>query len=169
MNVVDVLKYGHKTVLDSVDGLAEADALHPGVCSVWSAKDIIAHLGSFELLLEDVLKTFTDGGPTPTLDAKQAKGKDFNESEVAERRGETYEDVLAEYRGAHERVMSHMERIPAETLRKEGTIPWYGPEYSLDDFVVYTNYAHKREHCGQIRVYRRRLDRSRANNRAARV
>jgi hypothetical protein len=167
MNAVDVLKYGHKTVLDAVDGLAESDAMKPGVCSVWSAKDIIAHLGSFELLLEDVLKTFTDGGPTPTLDAKQEKGKDFNESEVAERRGETYEDVLAEYEGAHERVMSYIAKIPRERLREEGTIPWYGPEYSLDDFIVYANYAHKREHCGQIRVFRRRLERNRTGKRVA--
>ena len=28
--------------------------------------------------------------------------------------------------------------------------PWYGPEYSLDDLVVYTMYGHKREHDPQL-------------------
>jgi hypothetical protein len=169
MNALDVMKYGHQTVLTAVDGLAEADAIKPGVCSVWSAKDIIAHLASFELLLEDALKSFTGGGPTPIMDAKAKKGSEFNDSEVAERRGMTYGDVLAEYETAHERVMTLINTIPAETLRKEGTIPWYGPEYSLDDFIVYANYAHKREHCGQIRVFRRRRERNRTNVRGAAV
>jgi len=113
MNAVEVLKHGHRTVLEAVDGLAEADAMELRVGTVWSTKEIIAHLGSFELLLEDVSKTFTGGGQTPTLDAKREKGEDFNESEVAQRRGETYQNILTEYRRAHERVMSYIEEIPA--------------------------------------------------------
>jgi hypothetical protein len=31
-----------------------------------------------------------------------------------------------------------------------GTIPWYGPEYSLNDLVVYQMYGHKREHGPQL-------------------
>ena len=27
---------------------------------------------------------------------------------------------------------------------------WYGPEYSLDDLVVYQMYGHKREHDPQL-------------------
>jgi hypothetical protein len=34
--------------------------------------------------------------------------------------------------------------------RDTGTIPWYGPEYSLDDLVVYQQYGHKREHDPQL-------------------
>jgi hypothetical protein len=39
---------------------------------------------------------------------------------------------------AHERVMRHAAAITAETWREVGTIPWYGPEHSLNDLVVYT-------------------------------
>jgi hypothetical protein len=31
-----------------------------------------------------------------------------------------------------------------------GSIPWYGPEYALDDLLVYTMYGHKREHAPQL-------------------
>ena len=31
-----------------------------------------------------------------------------------------------------------------------GTIPWYGPDYSLDDLLVYQMYGHKREHDPQL-------------------
>jgi len=39
-------------------------------------------------------------------------------------------------------------------LREVGTIRWYGPTYALDDLIVYVNYAHKREHCAQMRRWR---------------
>ena len=45
-------------------------------------------------------------------------------------------------------------RIPPDTWRQNGTLPWYGAEYSLDDFIVYTFYGHKREHTAQINVFK---------------
>ena len=48
-------------------------------------------------------------------------------------------------------------RIPAETLRQSGTIPWYGAEYALDDLIVYLYYGHKREHAAQIAAFRDRM------------
>ena len=46
--------------------------------------------------------------------------------------------------------MGHARSIPAETWREAGTIPWYGPEYALDDLVVYQMYGHKQEHDPQL-------------------
>jgi hypothetical protein len=40
--------------------------------------------------------------------------------------------------------------LPAETWREAGTIPWFGPGYSLNDLVVYQMYGHKREHDPQL-------------------
>ncbi|MGQ9887993.1 MAG: maleylpyruvate isomerase N-terminal domain-containing protein [Aggregatilineales bacterium] len=48
VNANDILKYGHLTVLQAVDGLPPADWETPGVCGVWSVKDIVAHLASYE-------------------------------------------------------------------------------------------------------------------------
>jgi len=44
MNLSDILKYGHQTVLRTVDGLPDKEWERGGVCGVWSVKDIIAHL-----------------------------------------------------------------------------------------------------------------------------
>jgi hypothetical protein len=41
MNAVDILKYGHQTVLRTLDGLPEAQWETGGVCGVWSVKKII--------------------------------------------------------------------------------------------------------------------------------
>jgi len=47
----------------------------------------------------------------------------------------------------------------ADAMRQAGTLPWYGLEYALDDFLVYAFYGHKREHSAQIAAFRDRLER----------
>ena len=160
MNAIDVLKYGHKTVLDTLDGLPQTDWETPGVCGIWSVKEIIAHLASYEHMLVEVLTIFLDGGPMPYLEKMGAVGPlQFNDDEVALRKDKTVTEVLAEYNDTHAQTMGLAARIPAETYRQNGTLPWYGPEYDLDDFITYTFYGHKREHSAQIAVFRDQLAR----------
>ena len=166
MNASDILKYGHGTVLRAIDGLAEADWETGGVCGVWSVKDIIAHLASYELVLKEVLGFFqsdsarpsasTGTSATPMLNAFAEPGGQFNNTQVALRSSYSHTDVLAEYTSAYEQVATLAAQIPAEYFRQVGTLPWYGIEYALDDFIVYAFYGHKREHCAQIAVFRDR-------------
>jgi len=154
MNAVDVLKYGHQTVLRTLDNLPQAEWETPGVCGAWSVKEIIAHLASYEHLLVDVLQTFLDGGPTPYLDKMGALGLlGFNDVEVAARQDMTIAETLAEFTDTHAQTMALAARIPAETYRQKGTLAWYGSEYDLDDFIAYSFYGHKREHSAQIAVF----------------
>jgi hypothetical protein len=44
--------------------------------------------------------------------------------------------------------------ISAEMRQRPGTLPWYGMEYALDDFIVYQYYGHKREHMAQVNVFK---------------
>lgn len=157
MNAVDVLKYGHRTVLQTIDGLPESEWETGGVCGVWSVKDIMAHLASYELALVDLLKSFLGDGPTPYLDQYIEMGLEFNDVQVALRKDKTIGEVVAEYNDAQAHVMSLVTQIPVETLRQPGTLPWYGMEYALDDFIVYSYYGHKREHSAQIAVFRDQL------------
>ena len=157
MNVSDVLKYGHEMVVQSVDGLPEPDWLTPGVCGVWSVKDVIAHLASTELVIADALGTLVGSGPTPHLDVFKQKDPQQNDKDVARRREWTVTRTLAEYTDTARRAMGIAARIPPETTHRPGTLPWYGEEYALDDFLVYMAYGHKSEHCAQIAVHRDRL------------
>jgi hypothetical protein len=160
MNAHDVLKYGNLTLLRTIEGLPEADWMAGGVCGWWSAKDIVAHLASFEHVLVEVLTSFLGGSPTPALDQYTSlSGDQFNQVQVSLRKDKTSAEVLAEYRDRQASTMSLVAQIPAETLRQPGTIPWYGIEYSLDDFIAYAYYGHKREHSAQIAVFRDQIKR----------
>jgi hypothetical protein len=157
MNARDVLRYGHGTVLDAVEHLPAPIWMDTGVCGVWSTRDLLAHLASYELVLGDILLTVTGESSTPSLDEFFALGHAFNDRQVERRQAQTGAQTLAEYTSAYDRVADLAVRIPEETWREVGTIPWYGPEYSLDDLITYQFYGHKREHCAQIAVFRDRL------------
>ncbi len=160
MNAADVLKYGHQTVLHTIEGLPDSDWKTSGVCGWWSVKDIMAHLTSFEQVLVEVLGTFLgDRGPTPALDSYRADGQKFNDDQVALRQDKSARQVLDEYCDLHTRTMVSVARIPEETRRQPGTLPWYGMEYALDDFIAYAYYGHKREHSAQIAVFRDHIKR----------
>lgn len=154
MNATDILKYGQLTVLQTIEGFPESAWETPGACGVWSVKDIIAHLASYERVLVDVLSTFVSGGSTPYLNKFTDPNSNFNDTEVAARKERTFSEVLGEFNDTHAQVMSLAARIPVETFRQSGTLPWYGMEYALDDFIVYTQYGHKREHSAQIAAFR---------------
>lgn len=157
MNAVDILKYGHLTVLQTLEGFPESAWDRPGACGTWSVKDIIAHLASYELVLIDVLATFRGGGPTPVLNRFLELRGQFNDSEVSSRKEHTVQEVLGEYNDAHAQVMSLVAQLSSDTLRQTGTLPWYGEVYALDDFLVYGYYGHKREHSAQIAAFHDRL------------
>ncbi|KAB2903629.1 MAG: maleylpyruvate isomerase N-terminal domain-containing protein [Anaerolineae bacterium] len=155
MNTVDILKNGHLTVLRTVDGLPDHTWEMGGVCGVWSVKDILAHLASFEHVLEDLLNHLLDNSAaTPTLNRMIETGDDFNDLEVARYNGQSSADIWRDYRVTCEKTLTLAEKIPAEQWRQNGVLPWYGEIYDLDDFIVYTFYGHKREHCAQINVFK---------------
>ncbi len=157
MNATDILKYGHQTVLQTIEGFPEAAWEEAGACGVWSVKDIIAHLASYEEVLVDVLSGFVRRLPTPYLDKFTELGGQFNDTEVERRKGRTVREVLDEFNDAYAQVTSLAVQIRPELFRETGTLPWYGMGYALDDVIVYMYYGHKREHSAQIAAFRDRL------------
>jgi hypothetical protein len=160
MNASDILKYGHLWVMKHVEGLPEPDWEQPGVCGVWSVKEIVAHLASFEQALVEVLKVFSGNEPGPVLTLfKEVDGDRFNALQVEQRKSLTPGEILSEYTQLQADTMSLIVQIPESDLRQPGKLPWYGMEYALDDFIVYSFYGHKREHMAQVAVFRDRIGR----------
>src|SRR4051794_26252882 len=156
MNADDVFRYGHLTVLQAIDGLSAAGWETPGVCGVWSAKNVLAHLAPYELASGDVFAMILGQSETPTLDLMLSEGAAFNDSQVAQRTPQSPVETIEEYTRAHERAAAFLAQIPLDKRRQTGLLPWYGPEYDLEDLLTYLSYGHKREHSAQIDVFRSR-------------
>ena len=154
MHISDILMYGHLTVQRTVETFPAAEVGTAGACGYWSVKDLVAHLGSYELVLVDILDGFINpGSPTPHLEAFIRPDYNFNDEQVNQRQGMTFAEVYAEYQAAHAQVRDLAAQIPADLWQQSGALPWYGAAYDLEDFIVYTYYGHKREHCGQIATF----------------
>ena len=154
MNAHDVLFYGHTFVTRNLVDLPLSEWETENVCGWWSTKNIIGHLASFEYVLIDALQAFVGGAPAGYLSAMNADPGKFNDDQVAARQNTPAQEVYAEYQAQHARTLELLAKIPVETVRQPGTLPWYGPEYALDDFIVYQYYGHKREHTSQINVFK---------------
>ena len=154
MNAKDVMRYGHQTVLRTVEAFPKEGWYTPGACGRWSVKDLVAHFTSFEMVLVEVLAQLLEPGvDTPMLQRFVKRHAEFNDDQVDRRQDMSMEEVLAEYEKAHAQAMQHAAAISAETWDQEGILPWYGDEYDLEDWIVYSFYGHKREHCGQIATF----------------
>lgn len=155
MNAHDILMYGDSFVMRNLDELPREHWQTDGVCGWWGVKEILGHLASFEHLLNEVLRSFLDGGASLYMDQMAALGPGvWNDVQIANRQGQTPAEALAEYQQAHAESLRLVVRLPAETLRQAGTLPWYGAEYALDDYIVYQYYGHKREHMAQVNVFK---------------
>lgn len=155
MNTMDIMRNGHSTVLEVVDDLASSQWQTPGVCGEWTVKNIIAHLASYEWVLVEVLDVLVNGRTaTPMLDRLGDDPGAFNDIEVAKRHKDSLEKVMTEYKNTHAEVMTLAKRVASRMWTQNGVLPWYGDAYDLDDFIAYSFYGHKREHCAQIAAFR---------------
>ncbi len=156
MNPIDVMMYGQRTIDDLIGRLRPAHwtAIALGV---WTTKDLVGHLGAFEVRFAEVTATFT--GETPRTNLMAAPNSTFNDDQAAIRKDWSVDEVVSELREAHVIVMDLARRIPTDVWREVGTIPGYGAEYSLEDMLVYTMYGHKREHGPQLEAVLERVAR----------
>lgn len=154
MHPLDILMYGHRFFTRTLDEFPLAEVSRTGACGIWSVKDLVAHLGSFELMLVEILENLhTPQTPTPVLERYRTNPMRFNDLEVDARQPRSYADVLAEYNLAYELVRSLAVRLDATLWHQDGLLEWYGAEYDLEDYIVYSFYGHKREHSGQIQTF----------------
>jgi hypothetical protein len=146
VNPVDVLRYGQRDI-EACIGRLRPDDWTAVALGVWTTKDLVGHLGVFEVRFGDVLASFLGESPSELM---RSPTSTFNDVQAAIRADWSVDQVLGEYRDASDRVARLADQIPVLAWEEVGTIPWYGREYALDDLAIYTVYSHKREHKPQF-------------------
>jgi hypothetical protein len=154
MHSKDVLRYGHAAFLRAIEKIPDEFLEMKGVCGEWSAKQLLAHISSFETLLVEILHNLVYLSPTPLLDRFTNPAHDFNTDQVERRRNLTFFELHEEYLQNYSYSMALIEQIPPQDLKRLGLLGWYGEEYDFEDFVVYAFYGHKREHAAQLDYFR---------------
>lgn len=147
MNPLDAMMYGQRTIDGLIDRL-RPDQWEMIAVGDWTTKDLVGHLGAFEVRFAEIMALFSGGTPATNLRAETPAT--FNDDQAAVRKDWSVDQIVTELRDAHRLTMKLAAQVPAETWSAVGSIPWYGPEYALDDLLVYTMYGHKREHAPQL-------------------
>jgi hypothetical protein len=148
VNPHDVLRYADRTFRRAIDTLEPADWFRV-VAGVWTPKDVVGHVSAIHLLSVSALAGFA-GEPAPPAEQGLADDIDFNMSQAAVRAPWPLERVISEYDEAQSNLRRLAQLVDDDTWRRVGTIPWYGPDYSLEDLMVYRVYGHVREHATHL-------------------
>jgi hypothetical protein len=143
MNASELLQQAHLAVHQALDALPDSLWDAPNGAGEWSPRQQLALIAAHEQVLAELLASFTDAGPTPTVQRMRLDPAQFDADEVAARAGHSPAELMAEYDAAHARTVTLIADIAPVVLAKRGTLPWFGEAYALDDYLVYRVYGLK--------------------------
>ena len=133
---------------ESYAGLSEAELLTPGVIGLWSIKDIIAHVTTWE---EEALKhlPFILQGGKPPKYSVQYGGIDAFNAQTSERKGSlSLTEVRCLQESVHQQLICLIEGVSEEHL---GSGSKFAHRLRLD------TYGHYRRHTAAIQRWRNRI------------
>jgi len=149
------------TLLDNMHkGFDELDALlisfNPrqmtteGVSGVWSIKDILAHLTSWQQRTLDRLYAAANNEQphSPNISTDEEMNQ-LNERFYQENDERPLPDVLADYHSAYQQLVTAVQNASAEDLFQSGRFSWEG-DVALWQLVAGNTYEHIEEHIGAI-------------------
>jgi hypothetical protein len=131
----------------SYAGVSDSEMMEPGVAGVWSVKDIIAHVTTWEQESLTQLPLIL-AGRKPALYSVTYGGIDaFNARTTAEKRGLSLSEVLRQRDETHRRLINFMKSVPEHHIVQETR---FRRRLRLD------TYGHYRTHTEAIRRWRGR-------------
>lgn len=156
MHATEILENSHLYVIQTVDDLPEPMWDLPGVSGEWSAKDVLAHLISYELLLIDALNTIHGEAPSPYILRWKSSQADFSLDAIKARRYHTAQQVTSEYQDVMLQSTALLAELPAEEIQNPGTLLWLSDgKASVADLINIVT-SHVQQHCEEIVQFRQK-------------
>jgi hypothetical protein len=130
---------------DSYAGLSELDVLEPGVTKVWSVRDIIAHVTTWEEEALKHLPAVLEGRRPPRYSVAYGGIDAFNALMTTKKAGLSLAEVYRQQDEVHRQIIDAVVRTPDAQLARETR---YRRRLRLD------TYAHYPKHTEAIRRWR---------------
>jgi uncharacterized damage-inducible protein DinB len=144
----------HNNFMNSIAGLTETTLLATQVCGVWSIRDVLAHVLSWNEYCAKLLKQWPE--PTPeTISEWTAREREtmtmLNDRYMAARAHLTMIEIADGLTTEHRRIMRSFDRASDTDLVSEG-LTWGGSGVMSNFF--YEISVHEAEHAAQIWAFR---------------
>jgi len=124
----------------AIYGLSEADLVRSGAVGSWSVKDVMAHVGRWEMVCFDILQDHLRG-QQPAEDYSQATI--FNDRWEAELQALSLPEAIDLFETAHHQLFGFLSSLQSEQ--------WNG---YIRAWVTGSTWHHFEEHAEQIRSWR---------------
>jgi hypothetical protein len=131
--------------LDSYAGLSEPELLKPGVIGNWSARDIIAHVTTWEEEALKYLPVILQGGRTPRYSTKYGGINTFNALTTENKKDISLSEVFRQQDAIHGKLVEYVGKVPEEHL---------GGKSRFRRRLRADTYGHYSKHAAAIRRWR---------------
>lgn len=121
----------------NLSALSAEDMIQPGVLGTWSVKDILAHLTAWERLFLDWYHTGVQGclPTTAPVGMSQRTIDTLNQKIYEENQWRSLDDILTEFHGFHQQIVTIIEEIPEADMFARGRFNWTG-KLTLADYIA---------------------------------
>ena len=119
-------------------GLSDAELLAPGVTKVWSVRDIIAHVTTWEEEAVKHLPAILEGRRPPRYSVLYGGIDAFNALITAKKKDLSLAEIFKQQAAVHRRVIAAIERAPEEQLVSESR---FRRRLRLDTYGHYPRHA----------------------------
>lgn len=114
----------------------------------WRVRDIIGHLGVWDMEAVRSLKAYAEGGEYHCIQS-EAEYDAYNSLRADERRAWSIDQVWAEYDSAHEQLRQIIASLPDEKWEGVMLYPWNVPG-TVEYFIRVMMHHEKVDHCNLV-------------------
>jgi len=134
----------------ALDGLSNKEMTQVPVEGVWTIKDVLGHLTSWEEALLKPLRSYADGGPFDGQVIEEYLT--WNDEQAAHKKGLSLDTILDELTSVREKLIAMATRLSDRQYEQQVTFPW--GERGTVDKALHGLSLHEREHLRTIQRWR---------------
>ncbi len=140
------LALSREELQQALDGLNDEEMTQIQVEGVWTIKDVLGHISSWEHALLQPLRSYADGGPFDGQVIEDYMA--WNDEQAASKKDLSLDAILDELASVREELVAKANRLSDRQYEQQVAFPW-GERGSVDKALRGLS-LHEREHLGTI-------------------
>ena len=155
--VIEELRAARGALDQAIDGLTADQMLRVGAVGLWSVKDVLAHLVSWEAELVTVLSQWEQHKQRAPRIVEIDDIDEWNDDQYHINAPRSLEGVLQDFHGVHKHLVQAVEALSDRVLDDNRIFPWMEGE-PLSYLIAENAAWHEEEHAEDIRAWREAND-----------
>jgi len=144
------LAESRQTLHQAIEGLSEEEMTQPQVEGVWTVKDVLGHIASWEETCLEPLQRYADGGPFEVQVIEDYMA--WNDEQAARKRDVPLDAILDELATIRQGLVEAASRLSAGQWKQRVPFSWGGRGTIAEVLDVF--YQHELEHVRTIERWR---------------